>query len=124
MATADQNDGKIFVFGSNLSGLHGGGAAAFAHKHRGAIWGNGEGLQGQSYAIPTKYFEIIGSLTLEQVQFHVDKFKTFAKKNPKLEFEVTRIGCGLAGFTDEQIAPLFKKSPKNCHLPPEWTGLV
>jgi hypothetical protein len=119
MATADNNDGRIFVFGSNLSGIHGGGAAHFAHKHRGALWGQGVGLQGQSYALPTKD-ENIETLPISEVEKHVKKFKKFAKEHPEFQFEVTRVGCGLAGFTDSQIAPLFRGSPKNCDLPEGW----
>lgn len=97
-----QND-EVFVFGSNLEGLHGGGAAAVARKW-GAIWGQGVGLQGQTYAIPTMQGGV------ETIQPYVDEFLSFAKSNPNLKFLVTEIGCGIAGFTVEQIAPLFKYS--------------
>jgi hypothetical protein len=103
----------IFVFGSNLSGFHGAGAAEFAYRERGAIWGQGEGLQGQSYAIPTMH----GMEVLEKA---VKKFLHFARGNPDLQFEVTRIGCGIAGYTDAEIAPLFTDAPKNCQLPEGW----
>jgi len=97
-----QND-EVFVFGSNLEGLHGGGAAAVARKW-GAIWGQGVGLQGQTYAIPTMQGGV------KTIQPYVDEFLSFAKSNPNLKFLVTEIGCGIAGFTVEQIAPLFKYS--------------
>ena len=94
---------EIFVFGSNLDGLHGGGAAAVARKW-GAIWGQGVGLQGQTYAIPTMQGGV------ETIKPYVDEFLSFAKSKPNLKFLVTVIGCGIAGFTVEQIAPLFNKA--------------
>lgn len=113
---------EIFVFGSNMAGRHGKGAALHARKHHGAMYGHGEGLQGQSYAIPTKgmHLEV---LSLERIKFSVDEFLDFAGDNPQLTFNVTRIGCGLAGYTDEQIAPMFRDAPSNCRLPDEWTVL-
>lgn len=110
---------KIFVFGSNLAGRHGAGAAWFARRHHGAIYGAGEGLQGNSYAIPTKNYDV-KTLPLEQIEKHVALFVDFARRNPELEFEVTRIGCGLAGYTDDQISPFFKDAPENCFLPEGW----
>ncbi|MBR3951806.1 MAG: hypothetical protein IKJ79_07895 [Bacteroidaceae bacterium] len=95
---------EIFVFGSNLDGIHAGGAARIAHQHFGAIWGQGEGLQGSSYAIPTMQGGV------ETIAPYVDKFIAFAKENTHLQFLVTRIGCGIAGFTDNEIAPLFAKA--------------
>ena len=92
---------QIFVFGSNIQGLHGGGAAAAAMKNFGAIWGLGVGLQGQSYAIPTMHGGV------DEIRPYVDEFIDFARQHPELTFLVTRIGCGIAGFTDKQIAPLF-----------------
>ncbi|MBX2966985.1 MAG: hypothetical protein KF845_12640 [Cyclobacteriaceae bacterium] len=96
-------DDEIFVFGSNLDGLHGGGAAAVARKW-GASWGQGVGLQGQTYAIPTMQGGV------ETIKPYVDEFLSFAKSKPNLKFLVTEIGCGIAGFTVEQIGPLFKKA--------------
>lgn len=110
---------KIFVFGSNLAGIHGAGAARFAVQHHGAIYGQGVGLQGQSYAIPTKD-QRIRTLPLAAIQVHVEAFKTFAALHPELQFQVTRIGCGLAGYHDRDIAPLFKGAPANCELPEGW----
>ena len=92
---------EVFVFGSNLEGLHGGGAAAAAMRFFGAVWGQGVGLQGQSYAIPTMHGGV------DEIRPYVDEFIEFARKHPELTFLVTRIGCGIAGFTDQQIAPLF-----------------
>ena len=109
----------IFVFGSNLAGKHGAGAALHARKEHGAIYGQGKGLQGTSYAIPTKDANI-ETLPLSEIQKYVEEFKIFAMKHPELLFIVTRIGCGLAGYTDKQIAPMFKNSPSNCRLPEGW----
>lgn len=109
----------VFVFGSNLAGRHGAGAAKFARLHRGAIYGQGVGLQGNSYAIPTKgrYFEI---LPLWRIEYYVFEFIEFADFCPQLEFEITRLGCGLAGYEDRQIAPMFERAPDNCYLPKGW----
>lgn len=103
----------IFVFGSNLRGRHGKGAALTAKQKYGAIQGQAEGLQGNSYAIPTKN-GILQPLPLSQVKEGVDRFVEFAKANMFMTFEVSRVGCGLAGFIPEQIAPLFKDAPDNC----------
>lgn len=105
--------GEIFVFGSNLAGMHGGGAARAARLYFGAIMGQGVGLQGQSYAIPTMQ----GGT--ETIQPYVDEFIDFAKAHPKLTFLVTPIGCGIAGFSPEDIAPLFRNAVdvENIHLP-------
>ena len=107
---------EIFVFGSNLKGMHGGGAAYIAYRKFGAIMGQGVGLQGQSYAIPT----IQGGV--ETIRPYVDEFIEFAKQHPELTFLVTRIGCGIAGFTDDEIAPLFEAAhgAENIVLPPNW----
>ena len=93
---------EIFVFGSNLGGFHGGGAARAAMNLFGAVWGQGVGLQGQSYAIPTMQGGV------ETIKPYVDEFIRFAQSRPDLYFYVTRIGCGIAGFIDEGIAPLFR----------------
>jgi hypothetical protein len=104
---------EVFVFGSNLAGSHGGGAAYVAWRKFGAIMGQGVGLQGQSYAIPTMQGGV------ETIQPYVDEFIAFAKAHPELFFYVTRIGCGIAGFRDEEIAPLFAaaRSIPNICLP-------
>jgi hypothetical protein len=111
--------GRIFVFGSNTGGIHGAGAAHAAHKLYGAVWGHGEGLAGDSYALPTKD-EKLRTLSLEQVRENVERFISVAWERRDLVFFVTRIGCGLAGFTDYDIAPLFKDAPPNCELPMGW----
>ena len=92
---------EVFVFGSNLAGMHGGGAARLAYERFGAVWGCGVGLQGQSYAIPTMQGGV------ETIKPYVDEFIDFARSRPDLFFYVTRIGCGIAGFADAEIAPLF-----------------
>lgn len=93
---------EVFVFGSNLAGMHGGGAAYVAFQKFGAVMGCGVGLRGQSYAIPTMQGGV------ETIKPYVDDFIEFAKSHPELFFYVTRIGCGIAGFRDKEIAPLFK----------------
>ena len=107
---------EIFVFGSNLRGMHGGGAAYIAYRKFGAIMGKGVGLQGQSYAIPTMQGGV------ETIRPYVDEFIQFAKQHPELTFLVTRIGCGIAGFTDDEISPLFEEAHEieNIVLPPNW----
>ena len=92
---------EVFVFGSNLEGMHGGGAAWVAFRKFGAVMGCGVGLQGQSYAIPTMQGGV------ETIKPYVDEFISFASEHPELFFFVTRIGCGIAGFRDKDIAPLF-----------------
>lgn len=113
---------KIFVFGSNLAGRHGAGAALSARVHHGAIYGQSEGLQGNSYGIPTKD-AWLKSLPLDKIAQHVKRFLAFAKEHPELAFQVTRIGCGLANYTDTQIAPMFASAPNNCELPEGWRKL-
>jgi len=95
---------EVFVFGSNLAGMHGGGAAWLAFQKFGAVLGCGVGLRGQSYAIPTMQGGV------ETIKPYVDEFIAYAKSRPDLFFYVTRIGCGIAGFRDREIAPLFKEA--------------
>lgn len=109
---------EIFVFGSNLAGRHGKGAALFARQNHGAIYGQGIGLQGSSYAIPTKDSNI-RTLPLDDIERHVYIFLEFAKSHPEMIFNITRIGCGLAGYKDYQIAPMFKNATSNCNLSKE-----
>lgn len=106
-------ENEIFVFGSNLQGMHGGGAARIAYEKFGAIWGQGVGLQGQSYGIPTMHGGV------EVIKPYIDEFIEFAKTHPELKFLVTRVGCGIAGFRDEEMAPLFEKAKEleNVYLP-------
>lgn len=110
---------RIFVFGSNLAGRHGRGAALFARLHKGAVYGQGVGLQGNSYAVPTKDEEL-RTLGLPVIAGHVCEFLWFARANPNLQFDVTRVGCGLANYKNKDIAPLFASAPENCLLPKEW----
>lgn len=110
----------IFVFGSNLEGRHGKGAALYAKRHYGAIYGQGKGLQGDSYAIPTKGSPY-DSLSLTEIQSHVQDFLNEAKSLPKHIFLVTPIGCGHAGHKIQGIAPMFKDVPPNVLLPAEFT---
>lgn len=114
---------KIFVFGSNLAGRHGAGAAKFALRRRGAIYGQGEGLQGSSYGIPTKDFKI-QTLPLETISKHVADFLRFATLRSDLQFELTPIGCGLAGYSPSQIASMFERCPSNVTLPPEFLTVL
>lgn len=109
----------IFVFGSNLAGRHGKGAALYAKNKRGAVYGQGEGLQGSSYAIPTKDGRL-RTRSLVDIAESIARFKTFARENPELEFEITPIGCGLAGYLREQIRPFLLDIPSNCKLTKEW----
>ena len=109
---AQLGENEIFVFGSNIQGAHGGGAAWFAHKAFGAEWGVGEGLTGRTYALPT----MEGEASLKQA---VDHFIACAKQHPELTFLVTAVGCGIAGYTPNEVAPLFKEatSLENVYLP-------
>ena len=113
-------DNQIFVFGSNERGVHGAGAAKLAMMW-GAKYGQGYGLQGQTFAIPTKDWNI-KTLTLNEIKVYVDKFIEFAKTYDTLDFLVTKIGCGLAGYKVEDIAPMFKecKDLDNIYLPIEF----
>lgn len=114
------NPNEVFVFGSNLQGIHGGGAARVARKLFGAVTGQGVGLQGQSYAIPTMQGGV------ETIKPYVDEFADFARSHPELTFYVTRIGCGIAGFKDEQIAPLFNSAfdLTNVILPKQFVAII
>jgi hypothetical protein len=109
----------IFVFGSNLAGRHGKGAAEYARKYRGAIYGRGKGIQGNSWAIPTKD-ALLRTLPLTEIKKHVEDFLVYADEHSYMTFEVTRIGCGLAGYKDADIAPMFYNAPDNCLLPEGW----
>lgn len=113
----------IFVFGSNLAGRHGAGAALYAAVNHGAVRGVGEGRTGNSYAIPTKD-EHLRTRGLEAIGKSVQAFLRYAREHPELVFDVTRIGCGLAGYQDQDIAPMFCGAPINCRLPEEWRPYV
>ena len=112
---------EVFIFGSNEAGIHGAGAALLALRQFGAIRGQGVGLQGRSYGLPTKDDDL-KVLPLESIQEYVNDFLAFARRNPKTKFYMTKIGCGLAGFSVEDIAPLFQKNsiPDNVWLPEEF----
>ena len=111
---------EVFVFGSNLAGFHGGGAAAMALMYFGAVWGQGVGLHGQSYAIPTMQGGV------ETIAPYVDEFIEYAKNHPEKRFLVTEIGCGIAGFAPEEIAPLFAKAAdvENITLPQRFWEVI
>ena len=109
--------GEIFVFGSNASGAHGRGAAQFAYERFGAVWGQSEGLQGQSYGIDT----MSGLLVFEE---QAGRFLEFARKHPELRFLVTEVGCGIAGYTPDQVAGFFRGAPDNVVLPESFTEIL
>lgn len=112
--TPEMNDGSnVFVFGSNSAGRHGAGAASYAENHWGAIYGCGEGRQGQAYGIPTKD-HVLATRSLEHIKVSVDTFLDYARRHPRLKFLITEIGCGLAGYSPKYIAPLFVNAPANC----------
>ncbi len=113
-------ENEIFVFGSNLAGRHGGGAAWLAHQQFGAEWGKGVGMTGRCYAIPTMQGGV------ETVKPYVDEFIAYAKEHGEYRFLVTRIGCGIAGFKDEEIAPLFRDAldVENIYLPKSFIRIL
>ncbi|MBR5532352.1 MAG: hypothetical protein IKU59_03485 [Bacteroidales bacterium] len=113
-------ENEIFVFGSNIKGNHYSGAAGIAYKLFGAVWGLGAGLQGRSYAIPTMHGDI------EAIRPYVNQFIDFARMHKEYTFWVTKIGCGIAGFTPREIAPLFANaiSLKNVMLPREFVEVI
>ncbi len=114
---------RIMVFGSNHGGKHAGGAARHAFDNLGAIWGQGEGLQGHSYALPTMSADFV-PLPLDQIRKHIETFLAFAQGRPDLSFQVTPVGCGIAGFTPDQIGPMFAAAPENCILPGEFVAAI
>lgn len=110
---------EIFVFGSNLAGRHGKGAALYARQHHGAIYGRGVGIQGDSYAIPTKDRNIV-TLPLRDIRGYVNAFISFACRHQEMTFNLTAIGCGLAGYKPADIAPMFAHAPSNVRKPVEF----
>ncbi len=116
---------QIFVFGSNLSGIHGAGAAKLALRW-GAQYGFGVGLQGNTYAIPTKDFGITRTLSISEIKPYVDEFIATAKYRDDLEFLVTEVGCGLAGLKVSDVAPMFVKCLylKNVYLPQRFVDVL
>lgn len=117
---AELSTNEVFVFGSNLDGQHLGGAARIAFEKFGAIWGNGVGIQGQSYAIPTMHGP------LSDIKPYIDEFVEYARQHPEKNFILTRIGCGIAGFKDEEMAPLFAEilNVPNITIPKEWIPFI
>ena len=116
---AELADGEVFVFGSNVQGMHGGGAAWYAHEKFGAEWGVGEGLTGRCYALPT----MEGDASLHKA---VDNFIACARQHSELTFLVTAVGCGIAGYTPAEVAPLFKDASKleNVFLPEVFWDVI
>src|ERR1700749_2235204 len=114
---------EIFVFGSNLAGRHGKGAALGARNKYGAVTGVGVGFRGSSYAIPTKDWDI-KTLPLEKIEYYVAQFIAFAVTHPHKTFRLTPIGCGLAGYSPKQIAPMFANAPANVLLPEEFKAFL
>lgn len=113
-------DNEIFVFGSNLAGMHGGGAAALAYRCWGAVWGQGVGMQGQCYAIPTMHGGV------DKIKPYVDDFIEYARNHSEYDFLVTEIGCGIAGFVPADIAPLFVEAldVQNIYLPQRFLDVL
>lgn len=115
----------VFVFGSNTAGRHGAGAARVAKDFFGAEFGVGIGRTGDAYAIPTKDSRL-NVLSAEQIKAHVEEFVAYANMHPELDFFITRVGCGLAGYKDEEIAPLFAglTGDDNISVTPVWLRLI
>jgi ribA/ribD-fused uncharacterized protein len=122
----------IFVFGSNLAGRHGKGSALAARERYGAIYGQGRGLQGRSYAIPTKdgrpgtpnLRDPRATLSLDAIRASVEEFLVFAAQRPETAFFVVRLGCDLAGHKDSDIGPMFSSAPPNCSFPEPWKPYI
>lgn len=110
----------IFVFGSNEAGIHGAGAAKFAVDHKHAVLGVSFGPQGRAFAIPTKDSTIRFTLPLSDIKAYVVNFLKYARETPELQFQVTCLGCGLAGLKHEQVAPMFYRAPGNCYFDTLW----
>ncbi len=113
------NSDMIFVFGSNKAGRHGAGAALYAYTYHNAEYGVGEGLTGSCYALPTKGYKI-ESIPISEVADAIALFLKTATHLDLAKFKVTQIGCGLGGFTSEQIAPFFRDAPNNCYFDEAW----
>lgn len=111
-------DNEVFVFGSNLAGVHGAGAAKQATKY-GARYGQGVGAAGRSFAIPTKDNEL-NTLKLDHIKLYIDRFVKITHEYPLVNFFITRVGCDLAGYKDSDIAPLFKECNTNCSFTEQW----
>jgi hypothetical protein len=115
-------DQMIFVFGSNEAGIHGAGAAKFAHLKRGAKMYIGEGPTGKCYALPTKGKKI-EEISLGRICAAVERFMVYARQNPEQRFMVTCVGCGLGDHNNEDIAPMFKDAPENCYFDTQWAEI-
>lgn len=113
------NQKRIFVFGSNLSGIHGAGAAKTARQLHGAIIGQGEGPMGNAYALPTKSLNI-SHMSIDTTQTHVTRFVEYAKSNPEKVFEVTAVGTGLSSKSHSTMAQMFNEAPDNCYFDTIW----
>lgn len=120
---AEYNMKEIWVFASNLAGKHGAGSALHAKRFYGAKYGIGIGMQGDSYAIPTKD-KNLKVMPLKEIEHHVKDFLSYAKKNEDLAFNVVKIGCGLAGYKPEEIAPMFEGYSENVKLPKEFIDII
>ena len=123
---SELGENYVFVFGSNVQGIHGKGAALLAVKCFGAVAGRGEGHYGRSYAIPTRersfgFARTFDTLSLKEIAAHVEKFLSYAGSHPELTFYVTRIGCGCAGYSTEDIAPMFAVRSDNVIIPEEFS---
>jgi hypothetical protein len=123
MTMATRTNVPVFVFGSNEGGIHGAGAALFAYRQRGARMRTSYGHVSDSFAIPTLNQEL-GPLSLERIKQYVEGFLAYAAGHPELTFQVTRIGCGLAGLKDEQIAPMFMYATVNCQFDEVWKPIL
>lgn len=119
----DPDGGWVFVFGSNEAGMHGKGAAKVAKIYFGAVYGQGRGPTGSAYAIPTKDADL-RPLDLRKIEKSIEDFLLYARLHSEKKFFVTRVGCVLAGYSDDQIGPLFAKAPANCSLPVDWRRFV
>lgn len=113
----------IYVFGSNLAGRHGKGTALTARKKYGAVYGQGVGMQGHSYGIPTKDGDL-NILPIPVIAAHVLDFLNHARNDIRRVYQLVRIGCGLSGYKPEQIAQLFIETPGNCQLPEEFQAVL
>lgn len=115
---------RYFVFGSNLAGIHGKGSALAAVQKHGALRGCGAGPQGSAWGIPTKKHWKSSAMSLEEISPYVWALVEYAKQHPDTLFDVVRVGCGLAGYTDEEMAPLFNGAPSNVLLPERWREII
>lgn len=119
--THTKDDPRVFVFGSNAAGIHGAGAAAYARLELGAVLGVGEGPTGRTYALPTCY-RPGEPVTMPELAVYVYNFLEYARQHPDTRFFVSPVGCGIAGFTEEEVSYIFRELgiPDNCDMPPGW----